>query len=160
MSPLVRMIVAFALLVLPCGRDVVAQDYAPLPESLTAARSAYLVNVSGDPKAFDKFYQELRKWNRFTLAPNRQSADVTMELSTVADSQVIAGGAYTSGGVTSGTAVAAPIEKLPLRILAGEEVLWTDQTDKWMTSGHAPAKLVSNLRKRMPKRQEAMPTVL
>jgi hypothetical protein len=142
---------AFALLLLP-GLVVSSKEHAPLPATLIAARSAYLVNASGDPKAFDKFYLELRKWNRFTLAQTRQSADVTMELSTVSNSQVVTGGAYTSGGVTSGTAVAAPIERLRLRVLAGEEVLWTDETDKWVTSGHAPAKLVSNLRNRMPKR--------
>jgi len=147
-----RSIVGFALVVIPLTGALAAQDHAPLPASLVAARSAYLVNSSGDLRAFDKFYQELRKWNRFTIVPSRESADIVMELSTVASTQVVTGAAFTSGGVTSATGTAVPIEKLRLRVLEGDEVLWTDETDKWVTSGHAPSKLVSNLKKRMPRK--------
>jgi len=31
------------------------------------------------------------------------------------------------------------------------EPVWSDSTEKWIASGHAPSKLVENLRKRVPK---------
>lgn len=117
----------------------------------------YLINDSGDLKAYDKFYNELRKWNQFAVLTSRDGADIVMALTS--NSQyvlsVVSGSAVSSGGVTTGsaTAVAVPSTSLHLRVFDGRtaEVLWTDMTEKWVTSGHAPSKLVSNLKKRFPR---------
>jgi hypothetical protein len=131
-----------------------AQELAPLPEKLLKAKAVYLVNSSGDLKAFDKFFQELRKWNHFSIVASRDHSEIVMELATTQGSTVAVSGTSV-GGVVMGSAT--PILGLQLRILdsSTSDVLWTDVTDKWMTSGHAPTKLVSNLRKRMPEKQTA-----
>jgi len=138
---------------LPAATLLAAEDHAPLPEKLAKASAVYLVNDSGDLKAFDRFYQELRKWNRFRVVASRNDAEVVMVLTTVSNSQVTSGGAATTGGVTTGLATTVPIPALQLKVLdaSTDDVLWSDVTDKWMSSGHAPSKLLSNLKKRMPK---------
>jgi hypothetical protein len=122
-----------------CSASLAAQDPPPLPEKLVVAKSVYLVNNSGDLKAFDTFYQELKRWSRFDIANSRERADVVMVLTTLPKVQA-----------ASGTAV----EALELKILdpATADVLWSDMTDKWITSGRAPSKLVSNLKRRLPKK--------
>lgn len=53
-----------------------AQRHAPLPEKLISAQRIYLINDSGDLKAYDKFFSELKKWGRFTIVTARDGADV------------------------------------------------------------------------------------
>jgi hypothetical protein len=132
-------------------------EYAPLPERLVTAKAVYLVNDSGDLKAYDRFYSELKKWNQFTVVRARTDADIVMALTSNSQyALTIASGTATSGGgMTTGsaTAVTVPSTSLHLRVFDANtaEVLWTDMTEKWVTSGHAPTKLVSNLKKRFPK---------
>ncbi len=133
------------------------QDHAPLPDSLIAAHTIYLINDSGDLKAYDAFYKELAKWGRFKVVTSRQESDVVAVLTTTSTYALTTGTATatTAGGITTatGTAVSIPNEKLYLKIFERQtaETLWSDSTDKWVTSGHAPAKLIDNLKKRMPK---------
>ena len=122
-----------------CSAATAAQEQAAPPEKLVAARSAYLINNSGDLKAFDTFFQQLKRWSRFDIADSRERSDIVMVLTTVPKSQV-----------ASGTAV----EFLELKILdsATADVLWSDMADKWKASDRAPSRLVANLKKRLPKR--------
>ena len=135
----------------------VAQEYAPLPEKLVEAKSVYLINESGDLKAYDRFFKELKTWNRFGVVAAREEADVIMVLSSKdrGGVSVATGSATASGNTATGstTSVDIPSTFLHLRVSdrSTSEVLWTDETEKWITSGHAPSKLVSNLRKRFPK---------
>jgi len=146
---LVGMILAVPLLA--------SEDYAPLPEKLTSAKSVYLINDSGDLKAYDKFYKELKTWNRFAIVGSRERADVVMVLTSSSHYalSVTSGTAVSGGGVSSGvaTSVAVPSTFLHLKVFESStaDLLWSDATEKWVTSGHAPSKLVSNMRKRMPK---------
>jgi len=134
-----------------------SEDYAPLPQKLATARAVYLINDSGDLKAYDKFYKELKAWNRFEVVGSRERADVVMVLTS--NSQyalsVTSGTVVTTGGASSGvaTSVAVPSTFLHLKVFDSStaDLLWSDATEKWITSGHAPSKLVSNIRKRMPK---------
>jgi hypothetical protein len=134
-----------------------AQEYAPVPEKLATSTTVYLMNDSGDLKAYDRFYKELKKWNRFTVVPSRDRADLVMVLTSSSQYalSVTSGSAVSSGGVTSGlgTSVAVPSTFLHLKVFdsSTSDLLWSDSTEKWVTSGHAPSKLVSNLKKRMPK---------
>jgi hypothetical protein len=57
-----------------------AQDHAPLPERLIAARTIYLINDSGDLKAYDAFFRELTKWRRFKVVASRDTVDVVAVL--------------------------------------------------------------------------------
>jgi hypothetical protein len=148
-----RLVLVFVLPVtLVCRAVTAEEDHAPLPERLVTAKSAYLVNDSGDLKAYDNFYKELRKWNRFLVVPSRGDADVVMVLTSNSQYAISVVTATATGGNVIGTAVSVPSTSLCLKIFdpATAETLWSDMTEKWITSGHAPSKLVSNLRKRLP----------
>jgi hypothetical protein len=130
-----------------------AQDHAPLPDRLVTAKAVYLVNDSVDLKAFDRFYQELKKWNRFTIVTSRDDAEIVMVLTSNSQYVVsVVTGTAVTGGSVIGTAVSVPSTSLCLKVFdsATAEGLWSDITEKWITSGHAPSTLVSNLKKRMP----------
>jgi hypothetical protein len=132
-------------------------DHAPLPEKLVTAKTVYLINDSGDLKVYDKFYSALKAWNRFAIVTSRATADVVMVLTSSSQYalSVASGTAVSGGGVTSGvgTSVAVPSTLLHLKVFDSStaDLLWSDATEKWVTAGHAPSKLISNMRKRMPK---------
>lgn len=134
-----------------------AQDRAPVPEQLLVAKSVYLINDSGDLKAYDKFYSELKKWGRLQIVTSRDAADVVAVLtssSTYALSASTATAATADNVTTAtGTSVSVPSTFLHLKVFdrSSGEPLWSDSTEKWVTAGHAPTKLVSNLKSRMPK---------
>ena len=134
-----------------------AQEFAPLPDKLVVAKSVYLVNECGGIKAYDRFYKELKAWDRFSVVTSRDQADIIMVLSSKdrGGVSVASGSATASGGVATGSATSVDVPSTFLQLRVSErstlEVLWTDETEKWVTSGHAPSKLVSNLRKRFPK---------
>lgn len=134
-----------------------AQEHAPLPEKLLSAQSVYLSNESGDLKAFDAFYRELRKWGRFRIVTAKDGADLVAVLTTAETSAVVVGTATTVGtnnvATSTGSAVAMPRSFLQLRLQDATtgETLWSDSAEKWLASGHAPSKLVGNLKQRVPK---------
>lgn len=136
---------------------VFGQEHAPLAERLVAAKSVYLVNDSGDIKAYDRFYRELTKWGRFKVVTSRDTADIVAVLTSSATYAltVSTATAVSSDNVTTaaGTAVSVPSTFLHLKVFDARtgEPLWSDSTEKWVTSGHAPSKLVKHLRTRMPK---------
>lgn len=133
------------------------QEYVPLPVGLISAHTIYLINDSGDLKAYDNFYKELAKWGRFKVVTSRDEADIVAVLTTTSTYSLTLGTAtgLTTGGVTtmSGTAMSVPSENLYLKIFERKtgDTLWSDSTEKWITRGHAPSKLIDNLKKRMPR---------
>jgi hypothetical protein len=133
------------------------QEHAPLPASLVSAGTIFLINDSGDLKAYDTFYKELTRWGRFKVVTSRDAADVVAVLtSTAAYVLTIGTATAVSSGTTTtatGSAVSVPSTYLHLKIFDARtsEQVWSDSTEKWITSGHAPSKLVDNLKKRMPK---------
>lgn len=138
------------------GGPAVAQKYAPLPQKLLGARTVFLINDSQDLKAYDVFYRELTKWARLKVVDDRNAADVVAVLTSSATYglSVSTGMGVQTGNITTGTAtsVAVPSTFLHLRVFEQEtgEVLWSDSSEKWLSAGRAPLKLVSNLRKRIP----------
>lgn len=149
---------ALALFAVIGRLDAGAQEHAPVPEILLAARNVYLINDSGDLKAYDAFFKELKKWARLTVVSSRETADIVAVLTSNAGYSVSMGTATSvdvgSVTTTTGTAVSVPSSFLHLRIFdrSSGESLWSDSAEKWMASGHAPSKLVGNLKKRVPKR--------
>jgi hypothetical protein len=105
-------------LCVPAG---VAAQHAPLPDRLRSARTTYLVNNSGDIKAYDRFYQEIAKWTRFVIVGTKESSDLVFVLSTTDAGGVVfgTGTATTTGGVTTGSTfgIYAPSEKLYLHVI-------------------------------------------
>src|SRR5262245_27060498 len=57
-----------------------AQDkvYAPLPDKVVGARTAFLINDSGDTKLGDAVYRELKKWNKWEIVTERGKADLVL----------------------------------------------------------------------------------
>lgn len=55
-----------------------AAKHAPLPEALSAAKTVYIVNETGDQNVTDGAYNGLMKWGRFTIAKSKSDADLTL----------------------------------------------------------------------------------
>jgi hypothetical protein len=60
---------------------VVFAKELPLPEILLNAKTALVVNDSAAKGDFKKFCNKLKKWGRFTLVQDRDSADIIISLS-------------------------------------------------------------------------------
>jgi hypothetical protein len=154
--PFVKVSAGPLAFVLAFGGTALARppEYPLLPERLTTAKTVYVVNESGDVKAYDTFYRELKKWNRFEIVSTRVKADLVMTLITTQHGAVTSGTATANGGIATGFETTTPVAALQLRVIdaADSGLLWSDETDKWIGSSHAPSKLVANLRKRMPAR--------
>ncbi len=136
------------------GGTAVALQTDPLPGPLVAAKKLFLVDDSGDRKAYDKFCQELKKWGRFTIVTAQGESDAIAVLTTRADysATVHSGNVFTGAG----TFATFPVNYLYLKVFDAKTglPLWSDGAEKWTSAGHAPSALVSNLKKRMPKQQE------
>jgi len=80
--------------------EVVAKDkHLPLPPQIAAAKTAYIDNQSGLAKLGDRAYEQLTKWGRFQVIPDRKQADLIFLIS----ARAYDGGYVTSGGGTTGT---------------------------------------------------------
>ena len=57
---------------------------APLPAQITQAKTVFLVNGGGSDLGFDTFYQEMKTWGKYQLAPSPEQADlvITFEYTT------------------------------------------------------------------------------
>jgi hypothetical protein len=112
------------------------EKYAPLPDKIVQAKTAFLQNDSGEEKFGDNVFQELQQWGRWRIVTNRSEADIVVVLDR------------------------KPIDTKDrwrnnwyLRILdpASSEVLWTvKRTMHMMRMGNVVALLVSDLKKRLP----------
>jgi hypothetical protein len=108
---------------------------------LVSAQKLFLVNDSGDLKAYDKLYSELRKWGRFTIVTSQSTADAIVVLTSRAEYAVavVTGTAIASGnaGTGVGKAVSVAGTYLYLKIFDAKtgEPLWSDATEKWVYGG-------------------------
>jgi hypothetical protein len=119
---------------------------APAPERLMRAKSAFVVNDGVWFKAFDKFYGEFKKWNRFQLVQSKEQADIIVVLSNSAGS-LVGGVSIPSGGVFVGGSES----KFYMRITDARDgtPLWADMTGETLLVSNSAKKMVSNLQKRM-----------
>jgi hypothetical protein len=133
-------------------------QHAPFPEPLTNAKSIFLINDSGDAKAYDAFYSEMTKWKHFSITQKKEEADVIAVLTTNGAYVLTMGNATASSGHTTnayGSAFSIPVNYLGLKVFDGHsgDVLWTDSEQKWMGAGHAPSILIKRLKERFPEKE-------
>jgi hypothetical protein len=135
------------------------KEYAPLPETVVAAKTVFLVNDSGTAKLGDAFYQQIRAWNRWQVVTNREKADLVL---VVSQQDTLAGvvstaSATTVGQTATGTGVAVPIttQKWYLHVVDAHtnEKLWTADATMggklWRSWGAIAKSLLSDIQKRM-----------
>jgi len=127
-----------------------AAGQAPIPTTLRNAKTAFVVNDGSWYKVFDKFYGELKKWDRFRFVESKSEADIVIVLSTNAGNL---GGAILIPG--PGIALSGSESKFYLRIVDAhdETPLWSDYTGEALLVSNSAKKLVSNLKKRMEQKQ-------
>jgi hypothetical protein len=135
--------------------QVKGDSKAPLPEKLKTAKTILLVNDTGDLPVFDRFYSEIKKWDRFAIVDSREKADLVALLTSDVSRTVTV---YSATGVVngptvtaSGTGAGVPIKAFYLKIYNSQtaEQLWSDSVEGWWTNKGAVTKLATNLRKRM-----------
>ncbi len=63
-----------------CGIVPAQKAQAPLPEALVSARTAFLVDNSGDQKYADAVYAQLLDWGRWQIVTRSEDADVIISL--------------------------------------------------------------------------------
>lgn len=147
-----RKVMIFLLLSAVC----VAADHAPLPKQLFEAKTAYIANESGYADIGDKCYQELKKWNRFSLVDNANKADVIFWLGSSEKASGFSVYSQTyDNGMTLGTATPNSSGKTILKAVdpKTDDVLWTDSR-VWRGFHSATKTLVKELRKRMEEQEQ------
>ena len=118
----------------PCGWS---QDgkYAPLPDRIVTARTAFLQTDTGEQKFADNMFRQLEEWGRWRVVTSRSEADLVLSLD---HKDKLHNNFY-------------------LRVIDREsgETLWTAKKDVQIGTLRGVAKaLLSDLRKRLPARAE------
>ena len=127
-----------------------SQAYAktpPIPEALSNAKTAFVVNRGASVKDFEKLCNLLKEWGRFELLQDQKSADIVITISTRLEDRVVQSpNVGISGGATSIRGLVNYLTILDARDLTQ---LWSDQT-----SGDSkdPRQLVSSLKNKMKKK--------
>lgn len=132
---------------------------APLPNKVVAARTVFLVNETEENKFGDKFYQELKKWNRWQIVTHRAKADLVLILSQ-RDSlgAVITTGTATATGQTAqGTVITGQLKSSSWHLYVLDattgEMLWRTKTGGqgklWRMWSSIAKSLLSDVQKRM-----------
>ncbi len=55
---------------------IAKNQHAPLPTGVAGAKTVYIVNQTGEQNVTDGAYQEFTKWGRYSVTPNKDSADL------------------------------------------------------------------------------------
>jgi hypothetical protein len=131
----------------------------PLPAKVVSARTVFLVNETDENKFGDKFYQELRKWNRWQIVADRTKADLVLVLSQRESPGplVTTGTATASGQTAHGTVITGQIKSsswhLYMLDATNGEMLWTTKTGEqgklWRMWSSIAKSLLSDIQKRL-----------
>lgn len=109
--------------------------YAPLPDKIITATTAFLQNDTGEQKFADNIFRQLEQWGRWRIVSNRSDADLVISLDHKDRFH----------------------NNFFLRVLDREsgETLWTAKKDVAIGSWGGVAKaLISDLRRRLPAKRE------
>jgi len=109
------------------------QKYAPLPEKLIKAQTAYLQNDTGEQKLTDNMFTNLERWGRWRVVTSRSDADIVISLDHKNDFR----------------------NNFFMRVLDREsgETLWTGKRDVAIGTMNGVTKaLLDDLKKRLPPR--------
>jgi len=131
----------------------------PLPAKVVSARTVFLVNETDENKFGDKFYQELRKWNRWQIVADRTKADLVLVLSQRESPgpMVTTGTATASGQTAHGTVITGQIKSSSWHLYVLDatngEMLWTTKTGEqgklWRMWSSIAKSLLSDIQKRL-----------
>jgi outer membrane protein assembly factor BamB len=130
-----------------------------LPEKIVAARTVFLINETEENKFGDKFYQELKKWDRWQIVTDRAKADLVLIVSQ-RDSlgPVVTTGTATATGQTSnGTVVSGQLKSSDWHLYVVDatsgETLWrtktTGQGKMWRMWSSIAKSLLSDIQMRL-----------
>ena len=131
----------------------------PLPAKVVSARTVFLVNETDENKFGDKFYQELRKWNRWQIVADRTKADLVLVLSQRESPGplVTTGTATASGQTAHGTVITGQIKSSSWHLYVLDatngEMLWTTKTGEqgklWRMWSSIAKSLLSDVQMRL-----------
>jgi hypothetical protein len=120
------------------AQQATADDkYAPLPDQIVGAKTAFLMNETGKAKFGDAVYKQIKTWNRWQVITDKNQADLVL---VVTD----------KGGMKS----VNPSFYLNVIDPKTGGVLWTSRTTMqgklWRSWNSVAETLVADIRKRMP----------
>jgi hypothetical protein len=167
--PLLRYMIAIVVtcgcLIGICAQNSAAHGHTdknekmPLPTKIVTARTVFLVNETDENKFGDKFYQELKKWNRWQVVADRSKADLVLVLSQ-RESQgpvVSTGTATATGQSVQGTIITGQIKSSSWHLYvldaATGEILWGTKTGEqgkmWRMWSSIAKSLLSDIQTRL-----------
>src|SRR6266850_2199481 len=91
--------IALVLAICAVSSNAKEKQHLPLPANVLTAKAVFIDNQTGMAKLGDRAYDELKKWGRFQIVPDRKQADLIFLLT----AQERDGGYVTSGGGQTGT---------------------------------------------------------
>jgi hypothetical protein len=113
-----------------------ADQYAPLPDKIANAKTVFLINETGKAKFGDALYKQVRTWNRWQIATNKEQADLVLVLTD-------------KGGMSS----LNPSFYLNVNDPTTGQQLWTTRTTMqgklWRSWGSVAQSLLGDIQKRM-----------
>jgi len=56
------------------------EKYAPLPDKVVQAKTAFLQNDSGEQNLTDQVYREIERWGRWKVVTDRTEADIVISV--------------------------------------------------------------------------------
>jgi hypothetical protein len=131
----------------------------PLPEKVAAARTVFSINETEENKFGDKFYQELKKWNRWDIVTDRAKADLVLVISQrdSLGAMVTTGTATATGQTAHGTVISGQLKSSDWRLYVVDattgETLWrtktTGQGKMWRMWSSIAKSLLSDIQTRL-----------
>jgi hypothetical protein len=131
----------------------------PLPEKVIAARTVFLINETEENKFGDKFYQELKKWNRWQIVTDRAKADLVLVISQrdSLGAMVTTGTATATGQTAHGIVISGQLKSSDWHLYVVDattgETLWrtktTGQGKMWRMWSSIAKSLLSDVQKRL-----------
>ena len=156
---LLSVLCILGLLATAQGAPSQEKSYAPLPGKVTAAKTVFIVNVSGTAKLGDELYRQLKTWNRWEVVTDKEKADLVLVLSQQesVEGYVSSASATASGSTATGTGVSVPVksQKWFLHVIDAKsgDRLWTSDATMggklWRTWGAIAKSLLSDIQKRI-----------
>jgi len=131
----------------------------PLPDKVVAARTVFLINETDENKFGDRFYQELKKWNRWQIVTDRAKADLVLVISQrdSLGAMITTGTATATGQTAQGTVISGQLKSSSWHLYVVDattgETLWrtktTGQGKLWRMWSSIAKSLLSDVQKRL-----------
>ncbi len=165
-----KLAIAAALVAAAAAVPLLAVDPAPLPKTIREAKSVFLLNQSSDMKVFDNLYDRMRKWSKWRLVEEAQSADLVLVFtsntaylgnldmgttSTTTASATQIGNTVSYSGQTRTQPTSMPLLSMPRHLVIVDPktkaALLDIECERRIGAGYTAGVLVNRLKKRFPK---------